>query len=67
MALVHLKNSPVFSEVIPSKIFEAMGMGIPIIIAAPAGEATAIIKRENIGVHLPPEDPEILAQTITFT
>ena len=40
IALVHLKNSPVFSEVIPSKIFEAMGMGIPIIIAAPAGEAS---------------------------
>ncbi|MCC7017130.1 MAG: glycosyltransferase family 4 protein, partial [Rhodospirillales bacterium] len=27
VALVHLRDSPVFAEVIPSKIFEAMGMG----------------------------------------
>ncbi len=33
IALVHLKNTFAFSEVIPSKIFEAMGMGLPILIA----------------------------------
>ena len=27
VALVHLRDSPVFAEVIPSKIFEAMAMG----------------------------------------
>ena len=64
MAIVHLKNSPAFSEVIPSKIYEAMGMGIPIVIVAPAGEATALIQKENIGISLLPGEPAILAQTL---
>ncbi len=66
IAIVHLKNSPTFSEVIPSKLFEAMGMGIPILISAPLGEATAIVRKENIGVELPPEDPIALAKTLLF-
>ena len=64
IALVHLKNSPVFAEVIPSKLFEAMGMGIPILISAPPGEATTIVIKEKIGVVLPPENPAALAETI---
>ncbi|MBS0351362.1 MAG: glycosyltransferase family 4 protein [Proteobacteria bacterium] len=64
VALIHLKNSQVFSEVIPSKIFEAMAMGIPVIISAPAGEATALVVEEHIGIHLPPEDPKTLADTL---
>ena len=32
VALVHLKNSPVFATAIPSKIFEAMAMARPIIL-----------------------------------
>jgi len=65
VALVHLKNSPVFSGVIPSKIFEAMGMGLAQILAAPLGEASQIIKRSKAGVHVPPENPEALAKAVT--
>lgn len=61
MALVHLKDSPTFAEVIPSKIFEAMGMGLPILLVAPKGEATAIIEADQAGVCLPAERPEIFA------
>jgi colanic acid biosynthesis glycosyl transferase WcaI len=64
IALVHLKNDPVFAEVIPSKIFEAMGMGLPIILAAPAGEASAIIVKENVGIFVPAENPDSLADAI---
>lgn len=64
VALVHLKNSLVFSEVIPSKIFEAMGMGLPIVIAAPRGEATALVQSENIGISVPAENPEMLAAVL---
>ncbi len=64
VALVHLKDSPVFAEVIPSKIFEAMSMGLPILIVAPAGEATQIIECENAGIVVPPEDPGALADTV---
>ncbi len=64
IALVHLKNSPVFAEVIPSKIFEAMGMGLPIVIAAPAGVAVSIVEDDNVGVSVEPENPKLLAHTI---
>ena len=32
VALVHLRDSPVFAEVIPSKMFEAMAMGVPVVL-----------------------------------
>ncbi|MFH0910633.1 MAG: glycosyltransferase family 4 protein [Planctomycetota bacterium] len=63
-ALVHLKDSPVFASVIPSKIFEAMGMGKPILLAAPQGEASQIVEGEEAGLCLPPEDPNALAQAV---
>jgi glycosyltransferase involved in cell wall biosynthesis len=64
VALVHLKNSPVFSEVIPSKIFEAQAMGLPILLAAPKGEASRIILNDKSGLHVPAEDPAALAYGI---
>lgn len=61
VALVHLRDSPVFAEVIPSKIFEAMGMGKPILLAAPAGEAKEIVEADRAGIWVPPGDPSALA------
>lgn len=60
-ALVHLKNVPVFAEVIPSKIFEAMAMGLPILIAVPPGDATRLVEAEDAGLAVPPSDPGALA------
>lgn len=60
VALVHLRDSPVFAEVIPSKIFEAMAMGKPILLAAPAGEAKDIVEADGAGIWVPPGDPEAL-------
>lgn len=62
---MHLRNSEVFSEVIPSKIFEAMGMGLPIFAAIPSGEAAELIMREKIGEHILPENPNLLAEYIS--
>ena len=64
VALVHLKDSPVFAGVIPSKIFEAMAMGLPILIAAPPGEATQIIEQEGAGMVVPAGDPGALADAV---
>ena len=44
-----LKNTPLFSTVIPSKIFESMAMKVPVVIAVPEGEATNIVN-ENSGL-----------------
>src|SRR5260221_592664 len=62
VALVHLKNSPAFAEVIPSKIFEAMAMGLPIILVAPAGEASQIIADDHAGLWVPAGNPAALAE-----
>ena len=62
VALVHLKNQPAFAEVIPSKMFEAMGMGLPVLMALPKGEASDILEADGAGLHIPPEDPQSLAK-----
>jgi glycosyltransferase involved in cell wall biosynthesis len=64
VALVHLKDTPVFAEVIPSKIFEAMAMGLPILLAAPEGEATRIVRDAAAGICVPAENPAALADAV---
>ena len=64
VALVHLSGAPLFSTVIPSKIFEAMGMGLPVVLVAPAGEASRIIDAEGAGVCVPPAQPHELAKAL---
>jgi glycosyltransferase involved in cell wall biosynthesis len=64
VALVHLKNTPVFETVIPSKIFEAMGMGLPVLLACPRGEASRIVESEGAGICVPSEDPAALEEGI---
>jgi colanic acid biosynthesis glycosyl transferase WcaI len=64
VALVHLKDNPVFRSVIPSKIFEAMGMGLPILLASPPGEAKQIVERESAGLWVPAEEPAALVDAV---
>ncbi len=64
VALVHLKDIPLFETVIPSKIFEAMGMGLPILLAAPEGEASEILKESAAGLWVPPERPQQLLDAV---
>lgn len=64
ISLIQLKNDPLFSSVIPSKIFESMGMGLPILLSLPEGEASEIIMKTGAGLVIPPEQPEMLAQAV---
>ena len=66
VALVHLRNTPLFATVIPSKIFEAMGMGLPILLVCPEGEASRIVLGEGAGIWAPPEDPKALAAAVSL-
>ena len=54
-SLVHLKASPLFKTVIPSKIFEAMVTRTPIILGV-EGEAQEIVEEADAGICVPPED-----------
>ncbi|MFZ0255151.1 MAG: glycosyltransferase family 4 protein [Gammaproteobacteria bacterium] len=64
VALIHLKDDPLFESVIPSKIFEAMGMGLPILLALPEGEAAALVRNTGTGVVIPPAQPARLAEAV---
>jgi len=54
-ALVNLKKSDEFKNVIPSKIFENIGMYKPILLGV-EGEAKSLIEKYNIGICYTPED-----------
>jgi glycosyltransferase involved in cell wall biosynthesis len=64
VSLVHLKNTPLFQTVIPSKIFESMAMGLPIIMSVPIGEATEIVETYEAGINVTPECPLELSRKI---
>ena len=64
VALIHLRDAPEFAEVIPSKMFEAMAMGLPLLLALPDGEAAAILRGHQAGWWVPPADPVALAALV---
>ena len=61
--IVHLRPDPVFETVIPSKIFESMALGVPILMAV-AGEGATIVKETGAGTCLPPGDPSAMAEEV---
>ena len=63
VAIIHLKRTPLFETVIPSKLFEAMAMGIPVLHGV-KGESAAIVKREGVGLAFESEDAVALAAHI---
>jgi len=58
-SVVHLKDTPLFRTVIPSKIFEAMATGTPMVVGV-AGETKRIVEQSGSGIPIPPEDVEAL-------
>ncbi len=62
-SLIHLKNTDLFTTVIPSKIFESMAMGIPILHGV-AGEFAEIVLRAGAGLVFEPENAEALEDVV---
>jgi len=60
MSVIHLRKTELFSTVIPSKLFECMGMGVPVLLGL-AGEAADIVLGEQVGEVFEPEDAGELA------
>ena len=63
IALVLLRNTPLFETVIPSKLFEAMALGIPVILGA-KGESLSIISEHRCGIAIRPENIVDLSEAI---
>lgn len=53
VSVIHLRPDPLFTTVIPSKLFECMGMGIPVLHGV-AGESAGIVEREGVGIVFEP-------------
>jgi glycosyltransferase involved in cell wall biosynthesis len=63
ISVIHLKRTPLFETVIPSKLFECMAMGIPVLHGV-AGESADIVTREGVGIVFEPENADALARHI---
>ena len=61
VAIIHLKKTELFTTVIPSKLFECMGMGLPVLHGV-AGESADIVNKEGVGIVFEPENPVALSE-----
>ena len=58
--LVTLKDIPIFRGTIPSKLQGSLAHGVPVITTV-AGDVTAIVHEEGVGLTAPPENATALA------
>lgn len=63
VSLVLLRKAKTFEAVIPSKIFEAMGMARPIILGV-RGEAQRIVEASRGGICIEPDNDQELAAAV---
>lgn len=63
IAIINLRKNELFKSVIPSKMFEAMGMGIPILHAV-QGESAEIVLNVGAGRVVEPENPKLLCEEL---
>ena len=63
VSIIHLRKTELFSSVIPSKLFECMGMGIPVLHGVP-GESAGIVTREGVGLVFEPENVAALVEGV---
>lgn len=49
VAIIHLGKAELYTRMIPSKLFECMGMGLPVLHGV-EGESADIVRAENMGI-----------------
>ena len=63
VSIIHLKRTELFTTVIPSKLFECMGMGIPVLHGV-TGESAEIVRSEGVGIAFEPENVQALVEAL---
>jgi glycosyltransferase involved in cell wall biosynthesis len=63
ISIIHLRKIELFASVIPSKLFECMGMGIPVLHGV-AGESAQIVLAEQIGEVFDSENANQLVELL---
>ena len=61
ISIIHLKKDPLFTSVIPSKLFECMAMGIPVLMGV-EGELAHIVEKHRVGLVFEPENAAALVE-----
>jgi len=61
--LVPLRRVPLFRQTVPSKMYELLACGVPVVLGVD-GEARSILERSGGGVFVEPEDPRALAEAL---
>jgi glycosyltransferase involved in cell wall biosynthesis len=62
-SIIHLRRTDLFRTVIPSKLFECMAMGIPVLHGV-EGESAEIVEQEAVGLLFEPENPDALLAAV---
>lgn len=62
-SVIHLSRTELFKSVIPSKLFESMAMGVPIVHGV-EGESAEIVQATGAGFCFEPENAEALADLL---
>ena len=62
-SIIHLRRTELFRTVIPSKLFESMAMGIPVLHGV-EGESADIVSKHRVGLLFEPENAEALLQAV---
>jgi len=65
VSVIHLRKTELFMTVIPSKLFECMGMGLPVLHGV-AGESADIVREEGVGMVFEPENAAQLVEQLQF-
>jgi glycosyltransferase involved in cell wall biosynthesis len=63
VSIVPLKRLPIFEKVLPSKLFELMGAGCPMICSV-EGEAAQLVRSAAAGLCIEPENTKALIEAI---
>ncbi len=65
VSVIHLRKTELFTTVIPSKLFECMGMGLPVLHGV-AGESADIVRGDGVGIVFEPENAAQLVEHLRF-
>lgn len=64
LCLLIIDDAPGNEGILTGKLFEYIGSGQPILALAPDGEAARLIRSQNLGISVPPDNVEEMKETI---
>lgn len=62
-AFIHTESDEVFETMIPMKLYEALGAGLPVVLGA-SGDAVEIMNRADAGIAVTPGDADAIVDAV---